>query len=94
LLLTLLRTHLRPYRGLLVIVVILQTGQAVCNLYLPNLNAKIIDNGVLTGDTAYIWATGALMIGVTLAQVALSIGSVATCATTCSTGSPRSPSRR
>jgi ATP-binding cassette subfamily B protein len=76
LLLRLLRTHLRPYRRLLVAVLVLQTGQAAANLYLPNLNAKIIDNGVLTGDTAYIWRTGALMLGVTLLQIAFSITAV------------------
>ncbi len=75
-LLRLLRTHLRPYRRLLLAVLVLQSGQAAANLYLPNLNAKIIDNGVLTGDTAYIWRTGALMLAVTLAQMALSITAV------------------
>ncbi len=75
-LLPLLRTHLRPYRTLLLAVLVLQTGQAAANLYLPNLNAKIIDNGVLTGDTAYIWRTGALMLGVTLLQMTFSITAV------------------
>ena len=75
-LLRLLRTHLRPYRRLLFAVLVLQSGQAAANLYLPNLNAKIIDNGVLTGDTAYIWRTGALMLAVTVAQMTLSITAV------------------
>ena len=75
-LLRLLRSHLRPYRRLLVAVLVLQTGQAAANLYLPNLNAKIIDQGVLTGDTAVIWRTGAVMIAVTILQVVLAIGAV------------------
>lgn len=75
-LIRLLRTHLRPYRSLLVAVLVLQAGQAAANLYLPNLNAKIIDEGILTGDTAYIWRVGALMVLVTLAQIGLSIAAV------------------
>ena len=75
-LLRLLRTYLLPYRRLLFFVLVLQSGQAAANLYLPNLNAKIIDNGVLTGDTAYIWRTGMVMLGVTLAQMAFSITAV------------------
>ena len=45
-------------------------------LYLPSLNADIIDNGVATGDTGYILRTGAMMLGVTLVQVVCSIAAV------------------
>ncbi len=65
----LLKTYLRPYKRLLTIVVILQTAQTFAALYLPSLNADIIDKGVVTGDTGYIWSTGALMLFVTLVQV-------------------------
>jgi ATP-binding cassette subfamily B multidrug efflux pump len=75
-LLRLLRTHLLPYRWWLLAVLVLQSGQAGANLYLPNLNAKIIDGGVLTGDTGYIWRTGGIMLAITLAQVALAITAV------------------
>jgi ATP-binding cassette subfamily B protein len=68
-LIRLLRTYLRPYKRLLTIVVILQTAQTFAALYLPSLNADIIDKGVVTGDTGYIWSTGALMLFVTLIQV-------------------------
>ena len=62
----LLSTHLRPYGRWLSIVVALQLIQAIGNLYLPTLNADLINNGVVKGDTHYIVATGALMLGVTL----------------------------
>ena len=57
-LLTLLREHLRPHRGLLTAVVVLQVAQTVASLQLPRLNAEIIDRGVATGDTGFIVRTG------------------------------------
>jgi ATP-binding cassette, subfamily B, multidrug efflux pump len=62
----LLVTYLRPYRRPLAIVVALVTVQALANLYLPNLNADIINNGVVKGDTGYIIRTGGFMLLVTL----------------------------
>jgi len=61
----LLATYLRPYRRALAIVFVLVVVQALANLYLPNLNADIINNGVVKGDTGYIIRTGALMLLVT-----------------------------
>src|SRR5690349_1262498 len=61
----LLRTYSKPYSGRLILIVVLTTVQAAGNLYLPNLNAAIIDNGVVAGDLAYIWRAGGLMLGVT-----------------------------
>jgi ATP-binding cassette, subfamily B, multidrug efflux pump len=75
-LLTLLRERLRPHRGLLIAVVVLQVVQTVASLYLPRLNADVIDRGVSTGDTAFIWRTGAVMLGVTLLQVVATITAV------------------
>ena len=72
----LLISHLRPYRRQLLLVVLLQSVQALAALYLPRLNAHIIDNGVATGDTHYIWTTGALMLLVTLVQVTFAIAAV------------------
>ena len=73
----LLRSHLlRPYQGLLIAIVVLQAVQALASLYLPTLNADIIDNGVLAGDNAYIMSVGMVMLGVTLVQVAFSVGAV------------------
>ena len=67
-LLRLLRTHLRPYTGLLVCVLVLQFAEVMASLYLPTLNADISDKGVATGDSGYIWRMGAFMLGVSLAQ--------------------------
>jgi len=75
-LLTLLRRHLRPYAPWLACVGVLQFVGTVAALYLPSLNADIIDKGVATGDTDYILRVGALMLAVSLAQVACSIGAV------------------
>ncbi|GAC1666528.1 MAG: ABC transporter ATP-binding protein [Candidatus Limnocylindrales bacterium] len=61
----LLATYLRPYRGRLVLVMGLLLIQAVGNLYLPELNGQIINNGVARGDTGYILRTGLLMLVVT-----------------------------
>jgi len=64
----LLRTYLHPYTGLLVCVLVLQFAEVMASLYLPTLNADIIDKGVATGDSGYIWRMGAFMLGVSLAQ--------------------------
>ena len=61
----LLRTYLAPYRGRLVIVMGLLLLQAIGNLYLPDLNGDIINNGVVRGDTDYVLRTGGLMLLVT-----------------------------
>ncbi len=62
----LLARYLAPYRAQLLLVVALVTVQAIANLYLPNLNADIINNGIVKGDLNDIVRTGALMLGVTL----------------------------
>jgi ATP-binding cassette subfamily B protein len=62
----LLTRFLRPYRTPLTIVVLLLLVQAFGNLYLPELNADIINNGVVLGDTGYILQVGLVMLGVTL----------------------------
>ncbi len=75
-LIRLLRDHLRPYRKPLILVVLLQLVQTLATLLLPTLNADIIDNGVITGDTRYILHTGALMLGVALLQITCATGAV------------------
>ncbi|MDL5201445.1 ABC transporter ATP-binding protein [Streptomyces sp. ALI-76-A] len=75
-LIRLLRTYLRPYRKPIALLVLLQLLQTCASLYLPTLNADIIDNGVVTGDTGYILNYGAVMIGVSLVQVVCNIGAV------------------
>ncbi|MFD5893950.1 ABC transporter ATP-binding protein [Streptomyces sp. NPDC060366] len=75
-LLRLLRTHLVPYKRAIGLLVVLQLLQTCASLYLPTLNADIIDNGVVTGDTGYIMEFGALMIAVSVVQVFGQIGAV------------------
>ena len=68
-LIRLLRTYLRNYKPQLVAVLILQAAQTIAALYLPSLNADIIDKGVARGDTGYIWSTGGVMLLITLMQI-------------------------
>jgi ATP-binding cassette subfamily B protein len=75
-LLRVLRTHLRPYAGNLSLVVVLQLVGTIASLYLPSLNADIIDNGVAKGDTGYIMRTGGWMLGVSLVQIVCTITAV------------------
>jgi ATP-binding cassette, subfamily B, multidrug efflux pump len=72
----LLKTHLAPYRGRLIVVMALLLVQAIGNLYLPDLNADIINRGVATGDVNHILWVGSAMLLVTLALAAVSILSV------------------
>ena len=62
----LLVTYLRPYARQVALVIGLLTVQAIANLYLPNLNADIINDGVVKGDIGYIVRTGGIMLLVTL----------------------------
>jgi ATP-binding cassette subfamily B protein len=61
---------------MLVAIVVLQTVQVSAALTLPTINAKIIDNGVLTGDQPYIWKWGSIMLVFALIQVCFAIGAV------------------
>ncbi|MEU8039434.1 ABC transporter ATP-binding protein [Streptosporangium sp. NPDC049078] len=72
----LLRTYLRPYSWALTAVVVLQLVGTIALLYLPSLNADIIDRGVATGDTGYILSAGGWMLLVSLVQIACSIAAV------------------
>ena len=71
-----MRSTLRPYRTAIVAVVLLQLVQTLATLYLPTLNADIIDRGVVRGDTGYIARTGGLMIAITGVQIVCAIGAV------------------
>ncbi|SCG75123.1 ATP-binding cassette, subfamily B [Micromonospora echinaurantiaca] len=75
-LIRLLRDQLRPYHRALAAVVLLQFVGTMASLYLPSLNADIIDLGVARGDTDYILRTGGWMLLVSLAQIVCSIGAV------------------
>jgi ATP-binding cassette subfamily B protein len=69
-------TYLKRYRKVLLAVVALQTVATAAALTLPTLNADIIDKGVLTGNTSYIWKVGGVMLVVTIIQIAFAIGAV------------------
>ncbi|MEX7473746.1 ABC transporter ATP-binding protein [Mycobacterium adipatum] len=75
-LLALLRRHVRPYRGLLSAVAGLQVISTLASLYLPTINAAIIDEGVAVGDTARITHLGLVMLAVTALQVVCAVGAV------------------
>ncbi|MBT0566471.1 ABC transporter ATP-binding protein [Williamsia sp. CHRR-6] len=71
----LLRTYLQRYRTELVAIVFLQVISTIAMLYLPTLNAEIIDKGIARGDTDYITDRGMWMLAVSLVQVVCSIAS-------------------
>ncbi|MDH2424967.1 ABC transporter ATP-binding protein [Sphaerisporangium sp. TRM90804] len=72
----LLRVHLRPYTPALVAVVVFQLVGTIASLYLPSLNADIIDRGVAVGDTGYILSSGGWMLTVSLMQIACAVAAV------------------
>ncbi|MDT5082822.1 MAG: ATP-binding cassette, subfamily multidrug efflux pump [Mycobacterium sp.] len=72
----LLRQHVRPYRRLLAIVAALQVVSTLASLYLPTINAAIIDDGVAKGDTGRITELGGIMLAVTGGQVVCAVGAV------------------
>jgi len=75
-LMSLLRRYLRPYLGAIGAVMLLQLVATLASLYLPSLNAKIIDDGVTKGDTGFIMSTGGVMLAVSLLQVVAAVGAV------------------
>src|SRR5215469_2239750 len=75
-LIRLLRVYLRPYRKPLAFLLVLQLAQTLATLYLPTLNADIIDKGVIFHNTHYILTTGGWMIAITLAQIVCAIGAI------------------
>ncbi len=72
----LINRYIRPYWGLLSVVVVLQIIATIMSLYLPTLNARIIDEGVVKGDTDFIWRTGAVMLLLSGIQAVAQIGAV------------------
>ena len=72
-LIRLLRNHLGPYRGLVAVLLVLQLASTIASLFLPSLNGRIIDEGVAVGQTGPILRLGAIMLGVSLLQVTVTI---------------------
>jgi ATP-binding cassette, subfamily B, multidrug efflux pump len=75
-LLALLRQYVRPYRRLVATVMTLQLVSTLASLYLPTVNATIIDDGIAKGDTTTIVQLGGVMFAVTALQVLCSVGAV------------------
>jgi len=75
-LLALLRQYIRPYRRLVAVLMVLQSISTLASLYLPTVNAAIIDEGVAKGDTATIVRLGVVMLSVTGLQVLCSVGAI------------------
>jgi ATP-binding cassette subfamily B protein len=75
-LIRILREHLRPYRRWITTLIALQLVGTIASLYLPSLNADIIDNGVIRGDSGYIIRTGGWMLFVSLIQILCTITAV------------------
>src|SRR3954466_15829090 len=69
----LLIRYLKPYRWLLAGGLVFQFASPMASLYLPSLNADIINHGVATGNTEYIWSTGRFMLLISLGQIVASI---------------------
>ncbi|MCH2845719.1 ABC transporter ATP-binding protein/permease [Listeria monocytogenes] len=68
-----LMKRLKPYWLSITAVLVLTFGQVIGQLYLPTLMSNIIDKGVVTGDTDYIWSTGMKMLLISFASVILSV---------------------
>jgi ATP-binding cassette, subfamily B, multidrug efflux pump len=75
-LLALLRQYIRPYRRLVAVLLVLQLTSTLSSLYLPTVNAAIIDEGVAKGDTTTIVRLGMVMLSVTGLQVLCAVGAV------------------
>ncbi|WP_298944872.1 ABC transporter ATP-binding protein [uncultured Microbacterium sp.] len=69
----LLVRYLGAYKWWLLGVLVFQFISAMASLYLPRLNADIIDKGVAAGDTAFIWSTGMFMLTISLGQITAAI---------------------
>jgi ATP-binding cassette subfamily B protein len=69
----LLGPFLRPYAAQITLVIVLLAIQGAGNLYLPRVNAGLIDNGIAAGDASYIWRIGCLMLGITAGQCVIAV---------------------
>lgn len=73
---TLMRRYLTPALGMVLAVLVLQLVSTLATLYLPSLNARIIDEGVAQGDTGRIWQLGGIMLAVAAVQVVAAVSAV------------------
>ena len=75
-LLKLILRYSKPYKWWILAVLFFQLATTIATLYLPSLNARIIDTGVVKGDTDFIWRTGGVMLAVAFVQVLTAIAAV------------------
>ncbi|MDO2934449.1 ABC transporter ATP-binding protein [Paeniglutamicibacter sulfureus] len=75
-LLKLILRHSKPYKWWIAAVLFFQLATTIATLFLPSLNARIIDTGVVKGDTDFIWRTGGVMLAVAFVQVLTAIAAV------------------
>ena len=75
-LLKLIARHSKPYIGWIVLVVVFQLASTITTLYLPSLNARIIDEGIVKGDVGRIWELGGIMLVVAFIQVIVAVAAV------------------
>lgn len=69
----LVRTRLHPHRSSIALIIFFQVISVLCNLWLPSLNAAIIDDGLVRGDEGAIWSKGGYMLAVSVVQIAAQI---------------------
>lgn len=69
----LVRTKLYPHRQSIGLIIVFQVISVLCNLWLPSLNAAIIDDGLVRGDEGAIWSKGGFMLVVSVVQIAAQI---------------------
>ncbi|WP_245579814.1 ABC transporter ATP-binding protein [Brevibacterium album] len=72
----LVRRYVLPQRSLLAAILVLQIAQILATLWLPTLNASVIDDGIAAGDVGLVWRLGGLMLAVALVQVIANVVAV------------------
>lgn len=72
----LMRRYLLPYRALLAWLLLMQIVAVTCTMILPTLNEMLIDHGILTGNTGYIWKIGGVMLALSAIQGVFGIGAM------------------
>ena len=70
-----LLAFLKPFRGIVALVMALALAQSLASLYLPRLMADIVDHGIVPGDTRQIMITGSLMLLMALVSTAAAVAS-------------------
>ncbi|WP_336250667.1 ABC transporter ATP-binding protein [Stomatohabitans albus] len=78
---SLITRHIKPYRRELALIVLLQIMAQIANLYVPTMNARIIDEGIFPKDIQTVWLYGVIMGLAAIVQVSCQITAVYLAAT-------------